>query len=193
MVAPHAQLVTNAWLGGASLWMHHLAEKGYIVFTMDNRGSANRGIEFEQSVFGAMGILETADQGRAVEYLHSLPYVDYERMAVHGWSFGGHMTLSIMSRMPELFKVGVAGGPVVDWSLYEVMYTERYMDMPQTNPLNIHCLTFPLRCRMRLPIALEFSLARFQISSSLSDSTHFKMRAMPSSINLLRASAINNC
>jgi len=130
---PHAQMVTNSYLAGAPLWMYWLAEQGYIVATIDNRGSANRGIEFEQSTFRQLGTVEMDDQKKFIEYLSDLPYIDKERMGIHGWSFGGFMTMNMMLTYPGLFKVGVAGGPVCDWSMYEVMYTERYMDTPQTN------------------------------------------------------------
>jgi dipeptidyl-peptidase-4 len=131
---PHVQLITNRWMAGAPLWMHYLAEQGYLVFTVDGRGSANRGVDFEQAVFRQLGKLEMEDQLKGVSYLKSLPYVDQERMAVHGWSFGGFMTSSLMLHHPGVFKVGVAGGPVIDWKFYEVMYTERYMDTPEQNP-----------------------------------------------------------
>ncbi|AKD03527.1 S9 family peptidase [Pontibacter korlensis] len=131
---PHVQLVTNSWLAGANLWMHLMAQKGYIVFTMDSRGSSGRGLAFEQATFRQLGTIEMADQLRGVEYLKSLPYVDADRIGVHGWSFGGFMTTSLMTRHPGVFKVGVAGGPVIDWKYYEVMYTERYMDTPEQNP-----------------------------------------------------------
>ena len=131
---PHAQLVTNSFLGGASLWMHWLAEQGYLVFTLDNRGSSHRGKEFEQATFRELGKVEMEDQLAGVEYLKSLPYVDGNRLAVHGWSFGGFMTTSLMLKHPGVYNVGVAGGPVIDWKYYEVMYTERYMDTPQQNP-----------------------------------------------------------
>ncbi len=131
---PHLQLVTNSWLGGANLWMHLMAQKGYIVFTLDPRGTSGRGLEFEQETFRQLGTVELADQLRGVEYLKSLPYVDANRMGMHGWSFGGFMTTSMMLKSPDTFKVGVAGGPVIDWKYYEVMYTERYMDSPEQNP-----------------------------------------------------------
>ncbi|WP_266204413.1 S9 family peptidase [Pontibacter kalidii] len=131
---PHVQLVTNSWLGGANLWMHLMAQKGYIVFTLDSRGSGDRGLAFEQAVFRQLGTVEMQDQLRGVAYLKSLPYVDAGRLGVHGWSFGGFMTTSLMTRHPGVFKVGVAGGPVIDWKYYEVMYTERYMDSPEQNP-----------------------------------------------------------
>ena len=130
----HAQMVRNKWLGGAPMWMYYLAEKGYLVFTLDNRGSHNRSSAFEQATFRHLGDKEMEDQLEGVAYLKSLPYVDAERMAVHGWSFGGFMTTSMMLRQPGVFKVGVAGGPVIDWRMYEVMYGERYMDRPQDNP-----------------------------------------------------------
>lgn len=131
---PHVQLVSNSWNGGAPLWMNSFAEEGYLVFTIDGRGSSNRGKNFEQAVHGNLGDLEMMDQLEGVNYLKSLSYVDSNRMAVHGWSFGGFMTTSLMLRNPGVFKVGVAGGPVIDWNYYEVMYTERYMDSPQDNP-----------------------------------------------------------
>jgi dipeptidyl-peptidase-4 len=125
---------TNSWLGGASLWMNQLAEEGYLVFTLDNRGSANRGKKFQQVIHRQLGTAEMQDQLAGVEWLKKQPFVDASRMAVHGWSFGGFMTTTLMLKSPETFKVGVAGGPVIDWSMYEVMYGERYMDTPQENP-----------------------------------------------------------
>ena len=130
---PHAQLVQNKWMAGASPWMHYMAGEGYIVFTLDNRGSANRGFEFESIIHRQLGTVEMEDQIKGVNYLKSLDYVDQEKMAVHGWSFGGFMTTSMMLRKPGTFKVGVAGGPVTDWKYYEVMYGERYMDQPKEN------------------------------------------------------------
>ncbi|MCC6818656.1 MAG: S9 family peptidase [Bacteroidia bacterium] len=131
---PHVQLVTNSWLGGSNLWMQLMAQKGYIVFTIDGRGSANRGHGFESAVHRQLGTLEMNDQMAGINYLKNLPYVDANRIGVHGWSFGGFMTTTLMSRQPGVFKVGVAGGPVIDWGLYEIMYTERYMDTPEENP-----------------------------------------------------------
>ncbi len=131
---PHDQLVINNWLGGGSLWFNYMAENGYIIFTLDNRGSENRGLEFEQETFRDLGTKEIEDQKLGVEYLKSLPYVDSNKLGVFGWSYGGFMTVSLMTRTPDLFTVGVAGGAVIDWSYYEVMYGERYMDTPETNP-----------------------------------------------------------
>ncbi|NPA37167.1 MAG: prolyl oligopeptidase family serine peptidase [Chlorobi bacterium] len=131
---PHSQLVANRWHGGASGWQLYMAQEGYIAFTMDNRGTSNRGAEFEQVIHRHLGKAEVADQMKGVEYLKSLPYVDTTRIGVHGWSYGGFMTTSLMVQHPEVFKVGVAGGPVIDWKYYEVMYGERYMDTPQENP-----------------------------------------------------------
>ena len=130
---PHAQMVTNSWLGGASLWMHYMANKGYIIFTLDNRGSANRGFEFENVIHRQLGNVEMEDQLVGVDFLKKQSFVDADRMAVHGWSFGGFMTTSLMLRKPGTFKVGVAGGPVTDWKFYEIMYGERYMDRPEQN------------------------------------------------------------
>ena len=132
---PHAQLVTNSWLGGSSLWMDAFATKeNYIVFTLDNRGSANRGFAFESIVHRNLGNLEIEDQLKGVAYLKSLDFVDVNRIAVNGWSYGGFMTTSLMLRNPGLFTTAVAGGPVIDWKYYEVMYGERYMDTPTENP-----------------------------------------------------------
>lgn len=131
---PHAQMIHNSYNWDARGWDIYMAQKGYIMFTLDNRGSENRGRDFEQAVFRRLGIEEGNDQVKGVEFLKSLPYVDGNRIGVHGWSFGGHMTTALMLRYPEIFKVGVAGGPVIDWSLYEIMYGERYMDSPQDNP-----------------------------------------------------------
>jgi len=131
---PHAQLVTNSHLGGGNVYLNYLASKGYIVFTLDNRGSANRGFEFESTIHRRLGEIEVADQMEGVKYLKSLDFVDTTRIGVNGWSYGGFMTLSMLLEHPETFKVGVAGGPVTDWKYYEIMYGERYMDTPQSNP-----------------------------------------------------------
>lgn len=130
---PHAQMITESWNNGASPWMYWMAEQGYIIFTLDNRGSANRGVAFESQIHRQLGTVEIEDQMTGVEYLKSLPYVDGDRLAVHGWSFGGFMTTSLMLRQAGTFNVGVAGGPVTDWKYYEVMYGERYMDRPEEN------------------------------------------------------------
>lgn len=131
---PHAQLVKKSWLGDASLWNYYMAQEGYVVLTVDNRGSANRGYDFESEIHRKVGQLEMQDQMEGVKMLKSLNYVDTSRIGVHGWSFGGFMTTSLMVNYPETFQVGVAGGPVIDWKFYEVMYGERYMDTPQNNP-----------------------------------------------------------
>ncbi len=130
---PHAQLVNNTWMGGADVFLAYMANQGYIVFTMDNRGSANRGAEFEKALHRKLGQAEVADQMEGVNYLKSLPYVDSSRIGVDGWSYGGFMTISMLLNHPDEFKVGVAGGPVIDWKYYEVMYGERYMDTPEEN------------------------------------------------------------
>lgn len=131
---PHAQLVNNEWLGGASLFDYYMAQQGYVVFTLDNRGSDARGRDFEHVVHRNLGVNEMADQMKGIEYLKSKTFVDAERIGVYGWSFGGFMATSLMLDHADVFKVGVAGGPVVDWKYYEIMYGERYMDTPQENP-----------------------------------------------------------
>lgn len=131
---PHSQLVTDKWLADANLYFCFLAQQGYVVYTLDNRGTDNRGFEFESCTHRQLGTIEMADQMEGVRFLRGLPYVDKDRMGVEGWSFGGFMTITMKLAHPEIFKVGCAGGPVIDWSWYEVMYGERYMDMPQENP-----------------------------------------------------------
>ena len=131
---PHAHNVEASWHWQSRTWETYMAQKGYIVFILDNRGSENRGRDFEQVTFRQLGQVEMQDQMKGVEYLKNLPYVDAQRMGVHGWSFGGFMTISLMLNYPDVFKVGVAGGPVIDWKWYEIMYGERYMATPQTNP-----------------------------------------------------------
>lgn len=131
---PHTQLISKTWNNDARWWQYYMAEKGYIAFTVDSRGSSNRGQAFENVIHRQLGVVETADQMKGIEYLKSLPWIDANRIGVHGWSYGGFMTLNLMLKHPETFKVGVAGGPVVDWSMYEVMYGERYMDTPEENP-----------------------------------------------------------
>ena len=131
---PHAHNVDARWHYCSRSWETYMAQRGYLLFILDNRGSENRGRDFEQATFRHLGQEEMKDQMKGVEFLKSLPYVDMDRLGVHGWSYGGFMTISLMTNYPDVFKVGVAGGPVIDWKWYEVMYGERYMDTPQTNP-----------------------------------------------------------
>ena len=131
---PHAHNVDARWHYCSRSWETYMAQKGYLLFILDNRGSENRGKAFEQVTFRHLGDHEVEDQMEGVKYLKSLAYVDSTRLGVHGWSFGGFMTINMMTTHPGVFKVGVAGGPVIDWKWYEVMYGERYMDTPQTNP-----------------------------------------------------------
>ena len=160
---PHAQLITDTWLAGAGIYLNYLAQEGFIVFTVDNRGSADRGEAFEQVIHRQCGQAEMHDQMAGIEYLKTKPYVDPERIGSDGWSYGGFMSTSLKINYPETFKVSVAGGPVLDWKYYEIMYGERYMDTPQENPegyeltslenktdklegklLMIHCTTDPV-------------------------------------------------
>lgn len=131
---PHAHMVDASWNYRSNGWDVYMAEKGYIAFILDNRGSENRGLAFENVTHRQLGVEEMKDQMEGVHMLMNLPYVDSDRIGVHGWSFGGFMTTNLMLTYPEVFKVGVAGGPVIDWNYYEVMYGERYMDTPQENP-----------------------------------------------------------
>ena len=160
---PHAQLITDEWTAGAGIYLNYLAQEGFLVFTLDNRGSADRGEAFEQCIHRQCGQLEMRDQLVGIEWLKSLPYVDANRIGSDGWSYGGFMSTSLKINHPEVFKVSVAGGPVLDWKYYEIMYGERYMDTPHENPegyelcslenktdklegklLMIHCTTDPV-------------------------------------------------
>ena len=126
--------VDASWHWDLRGWEVYMAQKGYLIFVLDNRGANWRGREFEQVTFHQLGIVEREDQMEGVKFLKTLPYVNADRIGVHGWSYGGYMTINLMLTYPEVFKVGVAGGPVIDWKYYEVMYGERYMGTPQTNP-----------------------------------------------------------
>ena len=131
---PHAQLITDSWLAGAGIYLNYLAQEGFVVFTVDNRGSADRGEAFEQVIHRQCGQMEMHDQMTGIEYLKKKPYVDPDRIGSDGWSYGGFMSTSLKINYPETFKVSVAGGPVINWKYYEIMYGERYMDTPQENP-----------------------------------------------------------
>ena len=131
---PHAHLVDASWHWASRSWETYMAQKGYVVFVLDSRGSEHRGRDFEQATFRNLGVCEMEDQMCGVDFLKSLSYIDSSRLGVHGWSFGGFMAISLMTTYPDVFKVGVAGGPVIDWKWYEVMYGERYMDTPEQNP-----------------------------------------------------------
>ena len=131
---PHANNVQASWHWASRSWETYMAQKGYIIFILDNRGSQYRGRDFEQATFHQLGQIEMQDQMKGVEFLRTQPYVDMNRLGVHGWSYGGFMTISLMTNYPDVFKVGVAGGPVIDWKWYEVMYGERYMGTPENNP-----------------------------------------------------------
>jgi dipeptidyl-peptidase-4 len=131
---PHANNIQASWHWASRSWETYMAQKGYIIFILDNRGSQYRGRDFEQATFHQLGQIEMQDQMKGVDYLRTLPYIDMSRLGVHGWSYGGYMTISLMTNYPDVFKVGVAGGPVIDWKWYEVMYGERYMGTPESNP-----------------------------------------------------------
>lgn len=131
---PHTQLVTNTWNASLRMWEMYMAQHGYVVFVIDNHGTPNRGKAFEDIIHRQCGQAEMKDQVKGIEWLKSFPWVDANRIGVHGWSYGGFMTISLITNYPDIYKVAVAGGPVIDWKWYEVMYGERYMDTPQENP-----------------------------------------------------------
>ena len=126
-------MVTNSFQAQLRRWEMYMAQRGYVVFVMDNRGTDNRGLAFEQAIHRQCGVAEMADQMAGLKWLMSHSWVDSSRIGVHGWSYGGFMTISLMVNHPDIFKVGVAGGPVIDWRWYEVMYGERYMETEATN------------------------------------------------------------
>lgn len=130
---PHSQMVKNTWQAELRRWEMYMAQHGYVVFVMDNRGTSNRGAAYEKAIHKECGQAEMADQMEGIKFLKSQSWVDADRIGVHGWSYGGFMTISLLTNYPDVFKVGVAGGPVIDWKWYEVMYGERYMETPQSN------------------------------------------------------------
>jgi dipeptidyl-peptidase 4 len=130
---PQEQYVRNSWGYSDFLWDEMMAEKGYVVFRLDNRGSWGRGHAFEIPIYHHFGKIELQDQLAGVEYLKSLPWVDPSRIGIWGWSYGGTMTLEALFNAPDVFKAGAAISPVTDWRLYDTAYTERYMGLPQDN------------------------------------------------------------
>lgn len=150
---PHAQLVKDQWFGGAATWLQALCGSGFIICRLDNRGTPNRGIEFEQKIHRRLGTPEVEDQLRAVDWLRQQTFVDPDRIGVHGWSFGGYMTLRLMLLHPNVYTCGISGAPVTDWAMYETGYSERYMDSPRENPTgfqNSSCL--PLAKSLNRPL-----------------------------------------
>ena len=131
---PHSQMVNNSFMANLRRWEMYMAQHGYVMFIMDNRGTQYHGAEYEKAIYGQCGQVEMQDQMKGVEWLLSQPWIDSKRIGVHGWSYGGFMTISLMVNYPDVFKVGVAGGPVIDWKWYEVMYGERYMGTEENNP-----------------------------------------------------------
>ncbi len=132
---PHLQLINNTWMDRQAYFNQYMAQHGYLTFMIDTRGSDYRGKEFEEIIYRQTGIPQLEDVMEGIKLLKTLRYVDTTRIGVHGWSFGGYMAISLMLNYPDVFKAGVAGGPVIDWKYYEVMYGERYMDTPLQNPV----------------------------------------------------------
>lgn len=153
---PHVQMVKNSW--GRYL-PQYMAQQGYVVFILDNRGAASRGKAFEESLYRAMGSIEVDDQVEGVKYLHSLPWVDNERVGVHGHSYGGYMTLMAMFKAPEYFQAGVAGAPVTDWTLYDTHYTERYMGNPDDGDVYEQASVFPYAKNLSGPLLIYHGMA----------------------------------
>ncbi|MDA3881684.1 MAG: prolyl oligopeptidase family serine peptidase [Bacteroidales bacterium] len=135
---PHLQIVRNSWMCGYDITSYILASQGYIIFSVDNRGSWGRGIEFENTTHLQLGQIEALDQKKGIDFLYTLPYVDTNRIGTYGWSFGGFMSITLLQQFPEHIQASVAGSPVTDWKYYEVMYGERYMNTPENNPEGYH-------------------------------------------------------
>ncbi len=157
---PHAQVVQNKWYGNRGLLMQYWVDQGYVVFTVDNRGSNYRGKAFEDPIYKKMGSIEVDDQVAGVEFLRTLPFVDADRIGVHGHSYGGYMTLMTMFKAPEYFKAGVSGAPVTDWRLYDTHYTERYMGNPETDEkAYTEASVFPYAENLKGPLMIYHGMA----------------------------------
>jgi dipeptidyl-peptidase-4 len=131
---PGGPMVKKAWGGSYNHFHEYMAQHGYVVFILDNRGTGYRGTAFDAPIYHQMGAVEVQDQVAGVRFLQTLPYVDPQRVGIFGWSYGGYMTVKCLLQAPEVFKVGAAVAPVTDWKLYDTHYTERYLGTPQQNP-----------------------------------------------------------
>lgn len=157
---PHAQVVTNKWGGNRGLLMQYWVDQGYVVFSIDNRGSNYRGKGFEDPIYKKMGTVEVDDQVEGVKFLRSLDYVDPQRIGVHGHSYGGYMTLMTMFKAGEYFKAGVSGAPVTDWRLYDTHYTERYMGNPtEDDDAYTNSSVFPYADGLKGPLLIYHGMA----------------------------------
>ena len=150
---PHSQMVHDSWLGNIRMWEMLMAQRGYVVYCQDNRGTQCHGAAYEKAISRCCGQAEMQDQMVGIRALLAEPWIDSTRVGVHGWSYGGFMTISLATTYPEIFKVAVAGGPVIDWKWYEIMYGERYMDTELTNPEGFALTTLmgkanKLQCRL---------------------------------------------
>jgi dipeptidyl-peptidase-4 len=158
---PATQTVLDQWPGRADHWLNqYFAQHGYVVFSLDNRGTPRRGRDFGAALFRHQGDVEVADQRAGIDFLRTLPFVDGARIGVHGWSNGGYMTLLLLSRAPDHYTCGVAGAPVTDWALYDTHYTERYMDLPAANRDGYRDSTvFAQLAGLRAPLLLVHGMA----------------------------------
>ena len=155
---PHAQRVTNKWQGTAM--SQYMVQQGYIVYQLDNRGSNYRGTAFEFPIYEKLGEVEVADQISGVKFLHTLPYVDKERIGIFGHSYGGYMALMTMFKAGDYFKAGVSGAPVTDWLLYDTHYTERYLSHPQSNAFGYQqSSVFPYVSGLQGPLMVYHGMA----------------------------------
>ncbi len=192
---PHTRNVDAGWHWRSRSWETYMAQRGYVLFILDNRGSNRRGREFGLATYGRLGQVEMQDQMKGVDFLRTLPYVDMDRLGVHGWSFGGFMTISLMTNYPDVFKVGVAGGPVIDWKWYEVMYGERYMSTPQLNPEGYAISSLipkakDLKGRLQIIHGLNDPVVVPQHSLRVSPGLHCRMALSPTSSSTLASPII---
>ena len=131
---PGSQTVTDSWGGSNYFWFQMLAQKGYIIVSVDNRGTGGRGEAFTKCIYKQLGKLETIDQIEVAKWLGQQSYVDSKRIGAWGWSYGGYMTSLLMTKGADFFKAAVAVAPVTNWRYYDTIYTERYLQTPQQNP-----------------------------------------------------------
>jgi len=157
---PTVQTVKNSWEVTQDLRAQHLAERGYIVFRLDNRGTPRRGRAFEAALYRRLGSVEVEDQIAGARWLAGQPYVDGERIGIYGWSYGGYMAALCLVRAPEIFKAGVVGAPVTDWAGYDTHYTERYMGTPADNPDGyLTASVLPAASKLARPVLLIHGMA----------------------------------
>jgi len=196
---PHAQRVTNSWRS-KNLYFQYMAQQGYVIFQLDNRGSYNRGKKFEDAIYKNLGDVEVSDQIKGVEFLRTLDYVDAKRIGIYGHSYGGYMALMTMFKAGDYFTAGVSGAPVTDWALYDTHYTERYLGHPDTNAKGYEAsAVFPYTDGLKGPLMIYHGMAddnvlfthATKLFKQLQDSEkQFEMMTYPGSKHSLRGKQV---